>query len=172
MIQSKADYQKYLKSDRLRITLPHWKRPRPFMDYEWRYLRCLRKLEYLINCKSGIFFKYLTIYYRFKLYRLRLKTGFTVPPNVFKEGLSLLHTGTIIVNGTAKVGKNCVLQCCTNISRYVKIGDNVYIAPGVKILDNVEIADGVIIGANSVVSRSILEPNITVVGAPARKVIK
>ena len=137
------------------------------MDYEWRYLRCLRKVEYLMNCK-GTLYKPLLLFYQIKLYRLRLKTGFTIPPNTFKEGLLLWHTGTIIVNAKSRIGRNCVLHCCTNISQNVKIGDNVYIAPGVKILDNVEIADGVKIGANAVVSRSILETNAKALGVPAR----
>ena len=50
------------------------------------------------------------------------------------------------------------------------IGNNVFIATGAKVLGNIKIADGVCIGANAVVIKDILEPNITVGGIPARKI--
>ena len=51
-----------------------------------------------------------------------------------------------------------------------KIGNNVFIAAGAKVLGGIRIADGVCIGANAVVIKDILEPNITVGGIPARKI--
>ena len=51
------------------------------------------------------------------------------------------------------------------------IGKDVYIGPGAVIYGDITIADGCYIGANSVVNRSILDPDSVVVGAPA-KVIK
>jgi serine O-acetyltransferase len=46
----------------------------------------------------------------------------------------------------------------------------VYIAPGAKIYGAIEIADNIAIGANAVVNKSFLEPNITIAGVPARKI--
>lgn len=170
MIHSKEDYLYYLKQDQKRMYLNNMKRPRMFFDHVWRYTRILRKVEYYVNCRKGRLSKVLEVLYKFRLYRLGLKTGFSIPYNVFGPGLVLFHYGTVIVNKSAKVGRDCQLYCCTNIGANVEIGDRAFIAPGVKILDNVKIADGVKIGANSVVSRDILEPNIVVVGAPARKI--
>lgn len=158
-----------MEADRLATYIKR-KKPLPFMDERLKYTRTMRKIEYIQNCKTGLFSKLMKAYYQFKLHRLSIKTQFSIPPNVFDEGLTLFHHGTIIVNKTCKIGKYCQIQCSTNIAADVVIGDHVFIGPGVKILSNVRIADGVRIGANSVVSRSIDEPNITVVGAPARKV--
>jgi serine O-acetyltransferase len=57
---------------------------------------------------------------------------------------------------------------CSN--RVPTIGDNVFIGPGAKIFGAITIANGIAIGANSVVTRSFLEPNVTIAGIPARKV--
>lgn len=50
------------------------------------------------------------------------------------------------------------------------IGDNVFIGPGARIFGEITIADGVVIGANSVITKSFLEPYVTIAGAPARKI--
>ena len=51
-----------------------------------------------------------------------------------------------------------------------EIGDNVTLGSGCKVLGGIKVGDNVIVGANSVVVESI-EPNITVVGIPARSVV-
>jgi serine O-acetyltransferase len=50
------------------------------------------------------------------------------------------------------------------------IGNSVVIEPGAKIFGKSTIADGSHIGANSVVNKSFNEPNVVIVGAPARVV--
>ena len=41
---------------------------------------------------------------------------------------------------------------------------------GAVIIGKIKIADGIKIGANSVVTKSFLEPNITIAGVPAKKI--
>jgi serine O-acetyltransferase len=91
--------------------------------------------------------------------------------------LAIAHKGTIIVNSGALIGENCRLHVGVNIGTIPgcghvapKIGDNVYIAPGVKIYGNIEIASGVVIGANAVVTKSFLQENICIAGVPAKKI--
>ncbi len=105
------------------------------------------------------------------------KLGFTIPLNVFGPGLSIAHRGTIVVNTATRVGANCRLHACVNIGTKAgyedvapKIGDNVYIGPGAKIFGEIEIANGIAIGANAVVNRSFLEPNVSIAGVPAKKI--
>lgn len=83
------------------------------------YLRALvlREHEYYIykfqkylrgeEAAKTIFFK---VYYRIKTNILGRKLGFTIPPDVFAEGLHIWHYGNIVVNRGARVGKNCVLH--------------------------------------------------------------
>ncbi|MDQ0206986.1 serine acetyltransferase [Alkalicoccobacillus murimartini] len=51
-----------------------------------------------------------------------------------------------------------------------KLGDGIYIGPGVKIFGEIEIADNIAIGANSVVNKSFLTPNKTIGNIPAREI--
>lgn len=175
MINCKQDYKQYLLCDRnaLGITRSF---PIPFIDDIWIFERCLRKTEYYNNCRKDILGKFRYILLRIRLYRLSVKMGFSIPLNVFKEGLSIAHRGTIIVNGNASIGKNCRIQDgvtigATNGSILApKIGDNVFIGSGAKIIGDIEIADDVAIGAQSLVVKSVLENGITIGGIPAKKI--
>lgn len=137
-------------------------------DYLWIYLRTMRKIEYY-NSKTGVnkLLKWFNVY---RLRKLSVKTGISIPPNTFERGLTLYHWGSIVVNPRVNGGKNVTIQSDVNISENVILGDNVYIAPGVKILENVQIAEGVILGANAVVTHDIMEPYTTWVGIPAKKI--
>ncbi|HOW14622.1 serine O-acetyltransferase [Methanosarcina sp.] len=113
----------------------------------------------------------------FRLHRMGIHLGFSIPLNVFGPGLSIAHRGTIIVNKGARVGENCRIHACTNIGSgrgsihlAPKIGNGVYIGPGAKIFGNVEIADDIAIGANSVVNKSFYEKGISIAGVPAKKI--
>lgn len=82
-----------------------------------------------------------------------------------------------MVNNEVRVGKNCLVSVCVNVGcaagrpeAVPVIGDDVFIGPGAKIFGDIRIADGVAIGANAVVNKSFLEPNITIAGIPARKI--
>ena len=98
--------------------------------------------------------------------------------NVFGEGLIIHHNGSIVVNGSSKVGKNCQLHgdnCIGNVGKSdsltdcPQIGNNVEIGVGAKVLGGIIIADNIKIGANAVVTKSFDEKGITLVGIPAHK---
>ena len=132
----------------------------------------LRKSEYYTNCKR----RSLGYYYKYKLSRLSIKLGYSIPSNMFGEGLAIAHIGTIVVNGYTKVGKNCRIQTgvtlgATNGTNDSPIiGDNVFLGDGAKVIGGISIADDVCIGANAVVVKSINEAGTTWAGVPARKV--
>lgn len=177
MIRSREDYLFYLEADK--ISLNQKKRhPRPWIDEIWIYQRSLRKCEYWNNCKKDIsvFHQLYFLIIMFRLVRLATRLGFTIGLNCFGPGLSIAHYGTIVVNGNAKIGKNCRIYPGVNIGinpgdlKPPKIGNNVYIGPGAKIFGDIEIADNIAIGANSVVNKSFSEENITIAGIPAKKI--
>ena len=104
--------------------------------------------------------------------------GVEIPENVFGEGLIIHHNGSIVVNGSSKVGKNCQLHgdnCIGNVGKAdsltdcPQIGNNVEIGVGAKVLGGITIADNIKIGANAVVTKSFDEKGITLVGIPAHK---
>ena len=160
MIQSKDDFYNYILADRIanKIDLSfHMK----FL-ITWRYLICLRKVEYVNNCKHGFGANLLKMYLKIKLYRLSVKSGLTIPINTFGKGLYIPHHGAIVVNSSAKFGDDCVIQNGVNISSDVVGGNHVYLGAGSKVMI------GVIIGANSVVTHDVSEDNVVVAGAPAK----
>lgn len=141
-----------------------------------KYVKLLRKDEYYSNNRSSLLNKIKCIFYKNRKNSLGNKLGFYIIPNSFKEGLTIYHHGNIIVNGNARIGKNCKLHgdnCIGNNGFSKKapvIGDNVDIGVGAKIIGDVYIADDIIIGANAVVNKSFYEKGITIAGIPARKI--
>lgn len=172
MIRSKKDYFYYLEADRIALKKKHNK-PHFFGDEIWKYQRLLRKVEYYENCKKGKLWNCYINYLRYRLHKKSVQLGFTIPRNSFGPGLSIAHYGSIhVVDGT-KVGANCRINPCVTISgtnRAPTLGDNIFIGAGAVIHGGITIADGIAIGANSYVNKSFLEPNITIAGAPAKKV--
>ena len=133
------------------------------------FMFLLRKFEYLYD-KKGFFQRLSLSITRYRFHKVSLKLGFSIYPNVFGPGLYIPHYGTIVVNGHARVGANCVLHTSTCIGgdELKKIGDNVYISSGAIILGAITIADNTTIGANSLVNKSFLDGNVLIGGVPAR----
>ena len=176
MIDSKESYKRYLEQDRLALNRQADKRPRLFGDEIWKFERLLRKVEYDINCRKGFMAPVIRKFHKARFHRLSVKLGFTIPPNVFGEGLAIPHYGTIVVHGNARVGRNCRLQEGVTIGatggshKAAVIGNNCYFGSGAKVLGAVTIADDVAIGAGAVVTKDITEPGTTWAGVPAKKI--
>ena len=138
----------------------------------WRYVRALRITEYHYN--KGHSIRY-WIYQRRKNI-LGSKLGITIWHNTVGEGLKIWHYGSIVINGHAKIGKNCQLHgenCIGNKgdfdNRAPVLGDNVDVGIGAKIIGDIYIADDVRIGANAVVTKSCNTKGAVLVGIPAKK---
>lgn len=89
-------------------------------------------------------------------------------------------------NLSVKIGKDCMLSSnilfraadghtifdvesgdVLNPSRPIKIGDHVWIGAGATFFKGAEVASNVIVGANSLISKSYVEENVALAGAPA-----
>lgn len=165
MITNKKELKDYLEADRVALGYTT-KRPSLFGQDVWKFQIALRYYEYSYNThRRGIVYKFRKFIYL----HYSKKLGFTIPPNVFGKGLNIHHYGCIVINSGARIGENCNIQQCVNIGHnrgfenVPTIGNNVYIGPGVKIFGKIEIADGIAIGAGSVVTKSFLNPNVTIV---------
>lgn len=174
---TKAEYKFYIEADRIMAGRPVYtlkRRIKSFFspDYIEQFMLILRKVEYLTGQK-GFFKRISLIKSKQKFKKISLKLGFSITPNVFGPGLYIPHYGTIVVNGNARVGANCVLHTSTCIggSEPKIVGDNVYISTGAIILGNITIGDNTTISANSLVNKSFTESNVLIGGTPA-KVIK
>lgn len=149
-----------------------------YFEYEiWKYIKTLRKTEYYRNNKEkAVITNILYMIKQRKKNKIGYRLGIEIRENSFESGLTISHTGNIVVNGEARIGKNCILHgdnCIGNNGKTreaPKIGDNVDIGVGAKIIGNIEIASNIKIGAGAVVVSSFLEEGITICGVPAKKV--
>lgn len=145
----------------------------------YKYIVYMRKAEYYYNTNKKIVSKLGYCYYKRKKMNLGLKLGIHIGNNAFDKGLRIYHPFDIIVNGKARIGKNCEIRgnLCIgndgfNEANCPIIGDNVSIGYGVTIIGKIEISNNTIIGANSLVNKSFKKENITIVGNPCREIKK
>jgi serine O-acetyltransferase len=89
-------------------------------------------------------------------------------------GWVLMHGFGVVLNGSAKIGKNCTMYHGVTIGTidlktFPQIGDDVFIGADAKILGNIRVGNHVKIGAGAIVVNDVPD-NCTVVG-PKAKVI-
>ena len=138
------------------------------------YMYGLRCEEYWMRKKWA---KLITALLRSKRRKLSFRTGISLYPNVADIGVTVNH-GKCVVSKFAKIGRDCVILSDVTIGEAggshghgaPVIGQRVLISSGARIIGEIKIADGVVVGANAVVTKDILEPNITVGGIPAKKI--
>ena len=171
MLKTYQDYKEWRKYEVPKKSIKSLFFPEPSA----LYLKWLRRVEWTYN-SSGIL-KPLFLYCYWRYRKVSLATEISIPKNVCDKGLFIPHFGSIVINATCKIGRNCMIQNNVNIGangggkKSPQIGNNVYIGPGAVIFGDIKIADGCYIGANAVVNKSFLEPNSVIVGIPA-KVVK
>lgn len=193
MIKTKSDLRQYLEIEK-DIYSPIKKRDiilaficKDYTHDIWSYTKCLRKSEYHFNnCTykvqnvtiTGIVHNLMYIVYRAKRNRLGKKLNFEIYENNFDLGLCIYHSiGGVLLNGSAKIGKNCKLHgnnCIGNnglTNQAPILGDNVDIGYGAIIIGGVVIGSNTIIAAGAVVVDSFPQGGVVLGGIPA-KVIK
>lgn len=115
------------------------------------------------------------LYYEKKYRKYSIRTNCEIYSKSIGKGFRVYHGGVVIgansiLKDNVKMhGHNCIGNNGKDKLEPV-IGNNVNIGFGAVIIGNVEIADNIVIGANSVVTKSFLEPGITIAGNPARKI--
>ena len=165
MIQNKNDLMEYIETD----CLANYRMStecRLYGDKIWKFIICLRKLEYYTNVKSivSLLFRF---WFKYKYNKNSVLLGYSIPINVFEKGVGIPHRGIIVINSTAKIGKNCHIHQGVTIgstsgsTASATIGDNVFIGANTSIIGDVHIANNVAIGANSLVAKDIDEPGTT-----------
>lgn len=116
MITNRKELKEYIKADEKANHFSKWSR---LINTRCKFLRTLRELEYCININAP---KPVQMLYRLRLQSLSEKLGITIGPNVFGKGLYLPHYGSIVINGSARFGENCVVQNGVNVSKSVVCG--------------------------------------------------
>lgn len=140
-----------------------------FRPIEIQYLFVLRKLQ---NCKNPI----LKLFYKLKLRRLSQKSQIQIPATTtIGEGFYIGHSGRIIINSRAVIGKNVNIATGVTIGQENRgqragvptIGDNCWIGTNSVIVGNITIGSDVLIAPLSFVNFDVPDHSI-VIGNPAK----
>lgn len=182
MIISKQAYKNYVRCDEKVNIGGEGHRPLYIADEIKRYLKFLRKREYLMFKIESNNYKVNRIFLigyqkilQYRMHKLGIKLGFNIPLNVVEPGFRIDHWGFLAINSNAKIGKNC--HVFGDITIGVKdnqtggapiIGDNVTKGAGARIIGPVTIASNCVIGANAVVTHDFLKEGSIIVGIPAK----
>lgn len=171
-IENKRDYISFLEADKSRLTSPVSIKDRILHTekyYTWKYIKCLRKTEYILNVKKGLSGKIRYAIQLFLLHRLMQKTQIRIYPNVFGPGLFIPHLGRILISPIAQIGCNCTVRpdvligasLGVNSEKLIvnMIGDNVEIAEGCKIICK-KIGNNVSLAPNTVVLQNVPDDSV------------
>lgn len=182
MINSKEIYRDYVRRDESANVRRSGHRLFYFGDEVKHYLKLLRKREYLLykkeNSNSFLVKLSLNLYgklLQYKMHKLGIKLGFNIPLNVIGPGFRIDHWGFLVISSKAKIGENCHIFGDVTIgvkdnleAKAPIIGDNVTIGSGARIIGPIKIASNCIIGANAVLTHSILKEGAVLGGVPAK----
>lgn len=162
-----SDY--YRRYGTYRLSLKH--RLVPFtMPPQIRHFIYIRKWK---NTNLNIYKKVLEI----KMLLLKAKSQIDIPPSTeIGLGISMYHTGLVVINPNAKIGINVTVSPGITIGKtivrknnkslYPKIGNNVWIGSNSTIVGGIIVGDNVLIAANTFVNCDV-PSNSVVFGNPA-----
>lgn len=162
-----SDYYRYY--GQFKIKIKHRLFPY-FIQPQVRHLILFRKAA---ATKNPILKKIIKLRLRFLKYKseLDIQLGTKIG-----EGLIIYHTGKVIVNPRAQLGKNITLSpgvvigksidIANGKNQYPIIGDEVFIGSNACIMGNVKVGNHVLVAANTFVNRDIPDDSI-VFGNPA-----
>ena len=146
---------------------------RMFRPLELKYLYALRKIQCSSNIITQIFFK-------LRLFHLSNKSQIQISPNSkIGEGFYIGHTGRIIINPKAILGKNINIATGVTIGQENRgkrsgvptIGNNCWIGTNAVIVGNIKIGNDVLIAPLSYVNFDVPDHSI-VIGNPAKIIYK
>lgn len=142
---------------------------RLFRPRELKYLICLRRAQKSKNPLVHL-----------RLRRLSAKTGIQIPARTnIGEGLYIGHTGRVIINPQAVIGRNVNLATGVTIGQENRgarkgcptIGDEVWIGTNAVIVGNIRIGNDVLIAPLSFVNFDVPDHSI-VIGNPAKVIAR
>lgn len=166
----KKDIFRFYGEDKIPI------KKRMFEDKELKYIITLRKTQFYKLNKRRILYIVNSII----LKKMQRKYFIQIPANVeIGEGFYIGHLGRIIINPTAKIGKNVNIATGVTIGQENRgkrkgtpiIGDRVWIGTNAVIVGKIKIEPNVLIAPNAYVNFDVPSDSI-VIGNPAKIIHK
>ncbi len=117
---------------------------------------------------------------RLLAHAVRFLTGIEIHPGAtLGRRVFIDHGAGVVIGETAEVGDECVLYqgvtlggvSLEHTKRHPTLEDHVVVGAGARVLGPIRVGRGARVGANSVVVQDV-PPGATVVGAPAREVLR
>lgn len=172
MIDSRAELERYLAADfaahGVRRWRAHYRLSRRIVYFQW----LLRRSEYWNNCRRDPLGRLVAGVLRMRVKLLGERMGYSIPRNTFGPGLSIAHTGTIVVNQNARIGARCRIHQGVTIGegagRQSVLGDDVELAPNALVI-GARLGDRVQVWPGAVVARDF-PSDVVLAGVPARVV--
>ncbi len=137
----------------------------------------LRRAEYYFNTATKNKFRFLqALYWERKKNSLGDRLGIEIDINCFDSGLTIYHSAGIVVNPSARIGKNCKLHGGNCIGNNGKtnaaptLGDNIDLGYGACVIGDVRLGNDIVIGCNAVVVKSCEEASAVLAGIPAKRI--
>lgn len=130
------------------------------------FLCYMRKFSYYSH-QVGLRNRIKAVYYKFKFLKSSKKCGFSIGADCFGYGLLIHHYGTIVCGNNNRIGNFAVLNTSTCITQNgSKVGNFFFMGTGAVISEGIELGNNVKVAANSVITMSNCESNITLAGQP------
>ena len=168
-----------LKQER-ELYIPHIKTPKNHLMAMYTHAEEYRIFRFMCALRTAEFYKArnkLLYAYWLRITNMRgEQLGFSIPDSVLGKGVQIYHIGSLIINAQSKIGDGCRFHGNNCVGNNGKdnlcpvLGKRVDLGIGAKVIGNVILADDIIVGANAVVTKSFLEPGITIAGVPARRI--
>ncbi len=172
MILSYNDLLYYLSEDKKSLGINR-RFPYIWGDEIWKLQIRLRITEYIHNIRgNNILLKILSKWLRYRFKQICARRCCEIPINCIGPGLCIWHGFNIIINPSAKIGRNFGISANCNVGHAHNnvpiIGDNVTMSLGSQVLGGIHICNNVTIGAKALVLTDIDTEYCTVGGVPAK----
>ena len=172
MIASYNDLIYYMSEDKKALGIKK-RFPCILGDEIWKLEIKLRIAEYIHNIRGdNLVLKLLSKWLIYHFRQSCTKRCCEIPINCIGPGLCIWHGFNIIINPTAKIGRNFGISANCNVghahNKVPIIGDNVTMSFGSQVLGGIHICNNVTIGAKALVLKDIDTEYCTVGGVPAK----
>lgn len=169
-IRTREDLAAWAAADAAMNGVERWRPRHALTRGVVHFLHVLRLCEYWEN-RPGPVARVVSGVYKVRLRRLSERLGFDVGRHTAGPGLSIAHSGLLVIHPDARIGARCRIHQGVTIGATAGgvpvIGDDVFIGVNSTVLGPIKIGDRVRIGANTCVTTDVPSDSI-VIGSPAK----